>query len=232
VQIVRPQTRMMEVYMTDAGDQQMKVQLRALDESLAEGGRLHKLTELAAIDPGMLCLFAAATHREQLANIVCASAPCSTMFLAKHASKKNPFVRDVLHTIVNSCLAVSNVVVQVSGVNLLLSLPACCSQVSHNCAKRASALSSHYVSSSNLSISACIHNRFPMQLRQQNFQHGEGQAALPSGLPQIQQPSMWARATATQPTCTETACQQWSAPRTVPGMCTGQGTWPGRACQS
>lgn len=49
--IVRPQTRMMEVYMTDAGDQQMKVQLRALDESLAESGRLHKLTELAAIDP-------------------------------------------------------------------------------------------------------------------------------------------------------------------------------------
>ena len=52
---------MMEVYMTDAGDQQMKVQLRALDESLAESGRLHKLTELAAIDPGKLYLFAAAT---------------------------------------------------------------------------------------------------------------------------------------------------------------------------
>lgn len=62
VQIVRPQTRMMDVYITDAGDQQMKVQLRALDESLAESGRLHKLTEFAAIDPGKLYLFVAPAH--------------------------------------------------------------------------------------------------------------------------------------------------------------------------
>ncbi len=48
--------------MTDAGHQQMKVQLRALDESLAESGRLHKLTELAAIDPGLLGLFAVPAH--------------------------------------------------------------------------------------------------------------------------------------------------------------------------
>ena len=59
----------MEVYMTDAGDQQMKLQLRALDESLAESGRLHKLTELAAIDPGMPYLFAAPAHCQQLAYI-------------------------------------------------------------------------------------------------------------------------------------------------------------------
>ena len=73
VQIVRPQTRMMEVYMTDAGDQQMKVQLRALDESLAESGRLHKLTELAAIHPGMLFLFAAPARGQQWACIMYAS---------------------------------------------------------------------------------------------------------------------------------------------------------------
>ena len=73
VQIVRPQTRMMEVYMTDAGHQQMKVQLRALDESLAESGRLHKLTELAAIDPGMLFLFAAPARGQQRACIMYAS---------------------------------------------------------------------------------------------------------------------------------------------------------------
>lgn len=67
VQIVRPQPRMMEVYMSDAGDQQMRLQLRALDESLAESSRLHKLTELAAIEPGMLYLVATAAHHEQLA---------------------------------------------------------------------------------------------------------------------------------------------------------------------
>lgn len=44
----------MEVYMSDAGNQEMKVQLRALDETLAESGRLNKLVELAAIDPGTL----------------------------------------------------------------------------------------------------------------------------------------------------------------------------------
>ena len=44
----------MEVYMSDAGnDQEMKLQLRALNETLAESGRLNKLVELAAIDPGM-----------------------------------------------------------------------------------------------------------------------------------------------------------------------------------
>ena len=126
------------------------------------------------------------------------------------------------------------------------------SQVSHNCAKCASALSSHYASFLNSPVPAPIHplihhfihrfvhhfidhflhHYFAMQLRQQSFQHAEGQGAPPSGLPQIQQPSMWARATATQPTCTETACQPLSAPRTVPGMCTGPGTWPGRACRS
>ena len=74
VQIVKPQTRMMEVYMTDAGDQQMKVQLRALDESLAESGRLHKLTELAVIDPGMVYLFAAPAQCQQLANSRCVPA--------------------------------------------------------------------------------------------------------------------------------------------------------------
>ena len=43
----------MDVYMSDAGEQEMKLQLRALDESLAESSRLNKLIELAAIDPGM-----------------------------------------------------------------------------------------------------------------------------------------------------------------------------------
>ena len=52
VQIVRRQSKAMEVYLSEAGDQEMKVQLRALDESLAESGRLHKLAELAAIEPG------------------------------------------------------------------------------------------------------------------------------------------------------------------------------------
>ena len=42
----------MDVYMSDAGDQEMKLQLRALDESLAESSRLNKLVELATIDPG------------------------------------------------------------------------------------------------------------------------------------------------------------------------------------
>lgn len=52
MQIVRRQSKAMEVYLSEAGDQEMKVQLRALDESLAESGRLHKLAELAAIEPG------------------------------------------------------------------------------------------------------------------------------------------------------------------------------------
>lgn len=44
----------MDVYMSDAGDQEMKLQMRALDESLAESSRLNKLVELAAIDPGSI----------------------------------------------------------------------------------------------------------------------------------------------------------------------------------
>lgn len=42
----------MDVYMCDVGDQEMKLQLRALDESLAESTRLHKLVELAGMEPG------------------------------------------------------------------------------------------------------------------------------------------------------------------------------------
>lgn len=52
VQMVRPQNKAMDVYMCEAGDQEMKLQLRALDESLAESNRLSKLVELAAIQPG------------------------------------------------------------------------------------------------------------------------------------------------------------------------------------
>ena len=52
VQIVRRQNKAMDVYMCDTGDQEMKLQLRALDESLAESTRLSKLVELAAIEPG------------------------------------------------------------------------------------------------------------------------------------------------------------------------------------
>lgn len=52
VQIVRRQTKGMDVYMCEVGDQEMKLQLRALDESLAESSRLNKLVELAAIEPG------------------------------------------------------------------------------------------------------------------------------------------------------------------------------------
>ena len=42
----------MDVQMTNAGDQQVKLQLRALDESQSESSRLKKLVELAALDPG------------------------------------------------------------------------------------------------------------------------------------------------------------------------------------
>ena len=38
--------------MCDVGDQEMKLQLRALDDSLAESSRLNKLVELAATEPG------------------------------------------------------------------------------------------------------------------------------------------------------------------------------------
>lgn len=160
-----------------------------------------------------------------------ASASCSTMFLAKHASTYLVIKRCVAHC--QSCLARScSATLPASVVNVLLALPACCSQISHNWAKHSSALSSHCMTSSNSSIFAFIPHSFPMQLRQQSFQRGEGQAALPSGLPQTQQPSTSARATATQPTCTGTACQQWNAQKTVPGMCTDPGVLPGRACQS
>ena len=50
-QIRRP----MDVQMSSAGDQQLKLQLRALDESQAESSRLKKLVELAALDPGEFC---------------------------------------------------------------------------------------------------------------------------------------------------------------------------------
>lgn len=42
----------MDVYMCEVGDQEMKLQLRALNESLAESSRLSKLVELAAVEPG------------------------------------------------------------------------------------------------------------------------------------------------------------------------------------
>ena len=50
----------MDVHMCEVGDQEMKLQLRALDESLAESTRLSKLVELAAIEPGghLTCFFA------------------------------------------------------------------------------------------------------------------------------------------------------------------------------
>ena len=52
LQFVRRQSKGMEVFMCEAGDAEMKLQLRALDESLAESSRLNKLMELAAIEPG------------------------------------------------------------------------------------------------------------------------------------------------------------------------------------
>ena len=41
--------------MSSAGDQQLKLQLRALNESQAESSRLKNLVELAALDPGRFC---------------------------------------------------------------------------------------------------------------------------------------------------------------------------------
>ena len=57
MQIVRRQNKGMDVYMCEVGDQEMKLQLRALDESLAESSRLSKLIELAAIEPGEFLTF-------------------------------------------------------------------------------------------------------------------------------------------------------------------------------
>ena len=54
----------MHVWLCDAGEAEMKLQLRALDETLAESRRLNRLTEMAATDPGgyfytfTLCLYA------------------------------------------------------------------------------------------------------------------------------------------------------------------------------
>ena len=45
----------MDVQMSSAGDQQLKLQLRALNESQAESSRLKNLLELAALDPGRFC---------------------------------------------------------------------------------------------------------------------------------------------------------------------------------
>lgn len=42
----------MDVYMCDVGEQEMRLQLRALDETLAESSRLQKLVELASMEPG------------------------------------------------------------------------------------------------------------------------------------------------------------------------------------
>ena len=42
----------MEVFLTDAGNGKMKLQLRALSDSPADSNKLTKMIELATIDPG------------------------------------------------------------------------------------------------------------------------------------------------------------------------------------
>lgn len=49
--MVRRQERTMEVFLTDAGNAKMKLQLRALSDSPADSNKLTKMIELATIDP-------------------------------------------------------------------------------------------------------------------------------------------------------------------------------------
>ncbi|KAL3131798.1 hypothetical protein ABBQ38_007514 [Trebouxia sp. C0009 RCD-2024] len=69
--IVRRQGSTMDVYMCDVGEQEMRLQLRALDETLAESSRLQKLVELASMEPAEAAeyparrLAAGATFRTQ-----------------------------------------------------------------------------------------------------------------------------------------------------------------------
>lgn len=44
---------MSDVFTSETTEHEMKLQLRALDDSLAEGQRLNKLVSMAGLDPGL-----------------------------------------------------------------------------------------------------------------------------------------------------------------------------------